>query len=147
MIYVILLRFAEIFGICGIFSAILSILSLTCNSFLNGLIPLLLAIFAIMFVIANIMQLRRCYFEVKGGMDYYISNFTAYAIFAVATAAVYLLFGDTTYTWLFAITKVISFFGDRVSIVASTALFHFVMCMIIILAPIGLRQKYAWRFD
>lgn len=146
MYFLIIRRFIEVTGFCVLFSVILAMMSRSTVSMVNGLVPISMMILTLVYVILNVLMLRRCYYDIMGIRDYYTGNVVAYLVFAIINIVVCILFNDVIYTWLFAITKFARFFGENVSKIESALIFHLIMLMVIFVAPVGMKEIYAWRF-
>ncbi len=146
MSFLITRRFIEVTGLCTLFSVILAMMSRSSNTMVNGLVPISMIILTLVYVLLNVLMLRRCYYDIMGIRDYYIGNVLAYLIFAVINIVVCILLNDVIYTWLFAITKFARFFGENISKIESALIFHLIMLMVVFVAPVGMKEIYAWRF-
>lgn len=142
MIKIILRRFLELIIPCALISAIAVVLNIT------GLFTTRITVFTIAFLgaviwfVLNITMLRRCYLDLRDIKVYYISNFIAYAIFGLCTVIVYLCFSNAVYGWIFAITKFFRYTNLNISTVISTAIFHFLGGLMILLSPLGMGWIY-----
>lgn len=146
MWYVILRRFIEISGFCSLFSICLALMSKSTHSMVVGLVPIGMIILTILYVLLNVNMLRRCYYDIMGIIDYYTGNIIAYLVFATINIIMCVLCSDVVYTWIFAITKFARYFGENISKMESALLFHLIMLMVILVAPFGMKEIYAWRF-
>ncbi len=92
---------------------------------------------ALVFFIINIIKLRCCYFDLKGQKEYYCANFIAYFFFMLA-GLITIYISNFAYTWVFGITKFLRFTESGPPKYLSAAIFHAVMLLAIICAPIGM---------
>ena len=102
-----------------------------------------LALVTVVFIICNVLMLRRCFFEIKNRKIYYIFNYSAYAIFILLTVVAFfvskfVLKTEVPYAWMFSVLKLAKFLGLTSSTLVATAMMHFVMLIVIALAPIGM---------
>lgn len=137
-------RLAELLGLCFIMSPI------SCALYYYEFIPrtdmaysLVLLAATVIFITANVLFLRHCFFELHDRKAYYVLNYTAYGIFMLITVLVYEIFGQIPYAWMFNSLKLLAFSEFDFSSANATAVTHFVMLGVIALAPIGMD----WIFD
>ena len=119
--------------------------SLSCALYYYGVISasretygLVLIATTVVFIVSNIFMLRKCFFDIANLKMYYILNYSAYCIFMMITAGVYLWFGELPYAWLFNTLKLTSFAKTALSTVTSTMITHVVMLVVIAVAPAGM---------
>lgn len=139
-------RLAELLIAGAICSVIPALIQLSDDSFFSELVSYALLGCVILFVGYNIKCLRESYYAFRGKIKYYKGNYIAYAIYALIGILVYECFGETVYTFLFSITKVVKYFGVVNSTLLSAMIFHLIMCGVIIAAPAGVRRKNPTRF-
>lgn len=92
---------------------------------------------AAIFLILNIINLRYCYYDLKGKREYYIANFIAYSFYMLA-GLITILINNEAYTWVFCITKFLRFTESEAPKYLSAAIFHAVMLLAIVCAPVGM---------
>lgn len=92
---------------------------------------------AVIFLIINIIQLRYCYYDLKGKKEYYVANFIAYSLYMLA-GLITILINNEAYTWVFCITKFLRFTESGPPKYLSAAIFHAVMLLAIVCAPVGM---------
>lgn len=135
----VLIRFTEMMVLCISFSSICCALfyyQIIVNSDFSFCLALFLAISV--FVLANTFMLRRFYLEYPVLKVYYILNYIAYGIFMFTTAVVYILFGEVIYAWMFSTLKITAFMKVDHTTVQATAFSHFIMLLLIAIAPLDL---------
>ena len=103
---------------------------------------IVLMIAFLIFVIAQVFQLRRCYYELHSPLAYYLSNYAAYALFILVSVAVNFWIGDVAYGWVFNIFKVLRFAKTQWPIFEASAASHLLMLVIIAIAPIGMGRIF-----
>ena len=96
----------------------------------------------LIFIIINIVLLRRCYFELHSTWRYYAFNIIAYALFILSSVAVNFFISDIAYGWAFNIFKVLRFAKTQWPIFDASAASHLVMLAVILIAPIGLGRIF-----
>ena len=136
----ILIRFTELIALCSVTSFLGNLVVFF------GVIPIdditiyniILTASVIFFIVCNILMLRRCFFELRSRVKYYLYNYIAYGIFMATTAVVYKIFGETVYAWLFNTLKILKFSEAGVHTIYATAFFHFLMLAVIGFAPWGM---------
>lgn len=140
----ILIRLAELLGLCFIMSPI------SCALYYYKWIPnteaaygIMLVIITIIFIVSNVLMLRRCYFDLRNTVAYYVTNYMAYFVFMVITYVTFRLFGEVPYAWLFNTLKLAAFTDFDLSSLRSTFFTHGIMLLIIAVAPIGMD----WVFE
>lgn len=139
-------RFAELLGLCIVLSAITTAFyELEIIKTQNALV-FWSFLFVAIFIFINVKMMRNCYFDLVGTHGYYIGNYAAYLIFAGVNFIIYKL-NDMIYTWLFAITKFAKYLGPELSTTDSALAFHIIMLTIVAVAPVGMKQMYAWWFN
>lgn len=92
---------------------------------------------ALVFFIINIVKLRYCYYDLKGQKEYYAANFIAYFLFMLA-GLITISINNFAYTWVFGITKFLRFTESGPPKYLSAAIFHAVMLLAIVCAPVGM---------
>ena len=92
---------------------------------------------ALVFFIINIVKLRCCYYDLKGKKEYYVANFIAYFFFMLA-GLITIYINNFAYTWVFGITKFLRFTEAGLPKYLSAAIFHAVMLLAIVCAPVGM---------
>lgn len=102
---------------------------------------LFLSLGAALFLYVNVRMMRDCYYDIRGGMYYFVGNYAAYLIFMAVSLLLYFFGGSGIFTWLFAITKFVRYTGGGVSNLVSTLIFHAVMLLSVLLAPLGMKQQ------
>ncbi len=144
---IIIRRFMEFFISCAVLSA--AVTGMAVLKLLNSQTALLVGtfLFATVFVFVNIKQLRRCYFDLMGNVEYYASNCIAYIIFIAVNLLMCRFCPQTVFTWVFAITKFLQYLGVGITALFSAVMFHIIMLTVILVAPVGMKQIYNWRFE
>lgn len=89
----------------------------------------------IIYVIINVLLLRECFLYLESRHAYYKANILAYAMFVIVSFLTYAFGGNAVYTWLFSITKFISYSAQEITNMASVITFHFIMLVTIFAAP------------
>lgn len=147
MFKIIFRRFTELFGLCIILSALITALyELGIIKTQNSLV-LCSFLFVAIFIFINVRMMRWCYFDLVGTHGYYIGNYVAYLIFVGVNFIIYKELNDMIYTWMFAITKFAKYLGPELSTMDSALTFHIIMLMDVAVAPVGMKQMYAWWFN
>lgn len=147
MTKIIIRRFLEMLVTCAFFSAIAVVLNITGVFTTRAAVFTLALVGAVLWIALNVFMLRHCYFDLRDRKTYYIANFAAYAIFGLCTVIVYLCFSSSVYGWIFAITKFLRYTKLGVSTVLSTAVFHLLGGLMILLAPIGMKWIFTLEDD
>ena len=143
MIRVVIFRFLEMSITCALFSAIAVAFNITGVFTSKNAVFILALLGVICWFFLNLWRLRVCYFALHDRKCYYISNFAAYVVFCICTVVIYLCFSSAVYGWAFAITKFLKYTNLYISTVQSTAVFHLLGGISILLAPIGMK----WIFE
>ena len=136
----VLIRLAELLALCVATSIVGNLVVFF------GVIPaddvtfynVILTASVIFFIVCNVFMLRRCFFELRSRVKYYLYNYIAYGIFMATTAVVYKIFGETVYAWLFNTLKILKFSEAGVHTIYATAAFHILMLAVIGFAPWGM---------
>lgn len=89
----------------------------------------------IIYVIINVLLLRECFLYLESRHAYFKANLIAYTAFVAVSFLTYIFGGNVAYTWLFAITKFISYSAQDINAAASLIVFHFIMLATIFAAP------------
>ncbi len=147
MIKIIIRRFLELLISCALFSAIAVVLNITGIFTTRASVFTIALIGALLWIALNVFMLRFCFFDLRDRKAYFIANFAAYAIFGICTVIVYLCFSSSVYGWIFAITKFLKYTKLGVSTVLSTAVFHLLGGLMILLAPIGMKWIFIFEDD
>lgn len=139
---IIIRRFLELFLTNAVISAILTLLNITMiltmkNALLFGMI-----IGLIVFLTANFIMLRHCYFDLRDDYMYYKANIAAQLLFALFGIIAYILLPSVAYTLIFALTKFMKYTFLNLSAPFSAALFFIIGFSVIFLAPIGMGWIY-----
>lgn len=140
----ILRRLAELLIPCFIMSPI------TCALYYYEVIPptheayaVMLFFVQIIFVLINVLSLRKDYFELCNPPLYFVLNYVAYGIFIAITLVCYKFLAPVPYAWLFNTLKLMAFSEFDASTLTATILTHIMMIIAIALAPIGME----WVFE
>lgn len=140
-LYVAGIRFIEIF----VSSVVISLLLTAMCVF--GIIPetrqdLTLSLFfcTAIYLVINVTFLHKCYLRLNDIALYYFCNYAAYFAFAVISLAIYFIFGNTIYSWLFSITKFARFATADTGVLGSAVFFHVMMVVTIAIAPLGMNS-------
>lgn len=140
MLKSILIRFAELLFVCAAISAIIS--ALFCIPGLFTTASEFAAVFLaadILFLIIEVYLMRRCFFLIHKSVPFFIINYAAQALFALANFVAVALIPPAPYTWIFAITKTLSVTSAyHVSNFASAIIFHLLLVFILALSPMGM---------
>lgn len=96
----------------------------------------------ILYAIFNIKMMRRVNFLVRSKSLYYLINFGAYFIFGLIHMCAYKLCSSYVFAWLFAITKFVRYTNLSLNIPMAVTVFHLVMVITILCAPIGMDWMY-----
>ena len=144
ILQVTLKRLKELLGLCIVLSAVVSLLCVM------GLLPdksrdviIGLNVAAVIFMLINFMQMRRCYYELRNNTSYYIANICAYFTFALLNLCAYKLCSGEAYTWMFAITKIFRYTRFYLATWLSAVIFHCVMLGWIFISTVGMGWIYA----
>ena len=143
MVKVIIRRFLELIITCALISAIAVTINVYCGIGSRIAVFFIAFLGALLWMVLNVIMLRHCYFDLRSKMEYYISNYIAYAIFGMCTVIVYLRFSPAVYGWIFAITKFLKYTTLNVSTVISTAFFHLLAGLMILIVPFTM----SWIFS
>lgn len=100
-----------------------------------------LAVASVFYVGYIIKRLRRYYKRTKKRRNYYIKSYIAYGIFAVLSLAIYLIFGQTVFAWLFCVTMPFYYILYGVPLFAAILIYHAFMLVVILLAPHRIRFR------
>ena len=130
-------RFVEMLLTAVILSAIVALLNVTGRVTSYVWVLLLILLINILYFCIDVPAMRRCYFALRGSLDYYIANFLALFVFGVvstllcATAA-------NVFTWMFLVAKFLHCLPYGISTLKSLFFFIFAVALAIIFAPFGL---------
>ena len=103
------------------------------------------SIAVLIYFIVNVIMLNGSCRKIRDTKKYFVCSYAAYALFAVLT---FILFGFANkefYTWFFSITKFAQFSEVVRSTHTSIILFHLIMCVAVLVAPINV--TYVWNSD
>ena len=123
--------------------ALLSVLATILN--VTGLVTqryalvILLGAFIILFVVLNVRNMRKCFYDVRDNKTHYLMNFIAYGVFVVVNVGVYLVLPSTVHTWFFSLTKILCFLD--IEYFVSFTVFHIIGVLAVIVAPAGMVDK------
>ncbi len=141
MIRAVFIRFAELTLSSAVLSASAS--ALFCmNSFKSNVlnISIVLLCVCVLFVIFNLICMRKCFWEIGNYGIFYVTAFVSYALFAVLGLGVYTVFGPRLHMWIFGVSKVVTAMSSyKIPTLYSMAFFHLLMIATILLSPIGIR--------
>ncbi len=140
---VIVLRFSELFFVNTAISMVLVVLNKVNILQSRGALLLGTLVGIAVFAVINFRMLRQCYFDLKGGLAYYIANTAAYLLYVLLGIAVYIVFSNRVYTLFFALTKFLRYTALDISLLCSAAVFHVIGLALIFSAPIGM----GWIFE
>lgn len=127
-------------------SAICTVLNVFGVITLRYQVLLLLFFFSLFFLICNIISVKNSYFEFFHNIRLcYNINLTAYVIFGMINASVYLIFPKTVYTWMFSIMKFMRYSPFALSTVYSAVVFHFLNLLAILITPLVLKWIFTDR--
>ena len=102
-----------------------------------------MVVMTVIFIVVNVLLLRRCYLDIYNKPVYYTSNFVAYLLFAGITFIAHALFPSEIFAWLFGITKVMRYSFLELTTVTSMFIFHGMGLLMIALASVDL----GWIFE
>lgn len=95
----------------------------------------------IVFVVIHIRMMRLCFFDLNNKLAHYISNYLAYLIFMAINLIMCRFCENEIYVWLFSITTFAAYIPDfMISSFDSALIFHGILILAIILAPLGMRR-------
>ena len=135
-IYVVYRRLTELFLPCIVFSVIITMLNVSGMVVKRINVVIMILVCMSIFTIYNFFNLRKCYFDLCNKKLYFTLNFLSYAIFAMVNMLFYVFAPNEAYTWLFSITKALTFVG--INTIYSVLLFHFVELICIFASMIGM---------
>lgn len=138
--FVIIRRFAELFGLTAAFSAIITALNVSGLIYTENYTVTVALIFAVAAIIyINVILMRNCYFDLRDAVAHYVANFIAYALFFALTVAMYIFFGSSPiFSWLFSVTKFVHFQPLLLPTWISIAAFHIIGIASVVFAPAGM---------
>ena len=134
-------RLIELFLPSIIFSVIITFLNVSEIIVKRFNVVILITAFVAIFTVYNFNNLRKCYVDIRNKKLYYCLNFLSLVIFAAGNILVFLLASNEIYTWMFSITKGITFIGAKT--ITSILMFHIIGFVCIVTAPIGM----GWLFE
>ena len=88
----------------------------------------------------NILFQRRCCVDLADKKLYYKTNYMAYLIFVFVNIICVYALDNTTYAWMFAVTKAMRYLYLVVPTVVSALFFHVVMLVVIYISPYGMEN-------
>ncbi len=101
-----------------------------------------LCIGVVFYIAFNIKMMRKIYFLVRKKAIYYVINFGAYFVFVLINMLAYAICSNYIFAWLFAITKFIRYTNLGLTRPESICVFHMIMAIAILCAPIGMGWLY-----
>lgn len=139
-------RFCEVLLCCMFLSAILTV-------FCSGMIMevnsrkcfVWSSVAVFVYFVANVVMLNGCCKRIKDMRKYFICGYLPYAAFALLTFILFKYANKEFYTWFFSITKFAQFSEIIKTTHTSIVLFHLVMCVAVVVAPINV--TYVWNAD
>ena len=139
-------RFSEVLLCCMVLSAILTVFCSGMIMEVNSRKCLVWssATVAIYFV-ANVVMLKSSCKKIRDTKRYFIAALVPYAVFALLTFVLFRYANKEFYTWFFSITKFAQFADLIRTTRTSIILFHLIMCVAIVIAPINV--TYVWNAD
>lgn len=99
----------------------------------------------LIYFIVNVVMLNSSCKRIRNTKKYFVCSYASYAIFAVLTLILYKFANKEFYTWFFSITKFAQFSDAVRSTFASVIIFHMMMCVAVLVAPINV--TYVWNSD
>ena len=96
------------------------------------------------FLFLYVRRLRKSFFKFSSWKWYLISNLSAYASFAAITVILYLILPTAVYTWLFCVTKFITYIFSIPRLV-SIFVYHLLGVMAIFISPVGMKWVYTYH--
>ena len=119
--------------------------ALVCTLCVSGPMPVgstqrdvTLAVLPAIYIVWNIVMLRRCYCILRSNEVYYIVNLCANSLLALVSICALFTFPRRLYSWAFLVTYFAGFLNVGISALVSVSLFHIIMLASIFLAPIGM---------
>lgn len=107
---------------------------------------LLLTALSLIFLICNIISVKTSYLDLVHNLSLcYNLNFSAYIIFGMINASVYVIFPKTVYTWMFSIMKFMRYSPFALSTVYSAVVFHFINLLAILITPLVMKWIFTDR--
>ena len=124
---------------CAVMSSIVCILCVS-GPMPNGSIQrdIALAILSPIFIVWNILSLRRHYFYLHGIAEYYKVNLCDNIMFVLISVAFYICGSQKVYSWLFLATLMLRFSSIGITSIASILLFHASLVISVFIAIIGM---------
>ena len=136
-------RTVHLLGGCVLISAILALLC-TIGVLPDGSGMLFVGMLSglVIYVTYNVKMMRRVYFMVRAKRMYYLINLSAYFVFGIINLCSYKIFSSYVFAWLFSLTKVARYTNLNLSIPYAVAVFHILMTIAMLLAPLGMEWIY-----
>ena len=97
-----------------------------------------------LYILYNVKMMRRVYFIVRKKSIYFLINISAYFIFGLINLCSYKIFSSYVFAWIFSLTKVARYTNLNLSTPYAVAVFHFLMTMAILMAPLGMEWMYEY---
>ena len=96
------------------------------------------------FLFLYVRRLRKSFFKFSSWKWYLITNLSAYAAFAVLTVVLHLLLPTVVYTWLFCLTKFITYIFSVPRLV-SIFVYHLLGFAAIFISPVGMKWVHTYH--
>ena len=136
-------RLIELFLPCIILSVIITLLNASGLVLKRVNVVIMVSVCVCIFTVYNFFNLRNCYHDLCNKKLYYELNLLSYAIFAVANMLLYAFASNEVYTWLFSITKALTFID--INTIYSILCFHFIELICIFASTIGMEWIFYER--
>lgn len=140
-------RVIELLGSTIIISVIIAWMNKTGTLATQRQVAVATLIGVAIFSIINIRFSRNSYFRLKNLKLYYGANYIALVVYAFVLAIFYKLFGNVAYTWLFAITKCISYLPFGVGRIQGVGGYLLGLAVIIAASPLGMKFVVMYHKD
>ena len=96
----------------------------------------------VLYIAFNVKMMRRVYFLVRTKKIYFLVNLSAYFIFGLVNLCAYKLCSSYVFAWLFVLAKTFRYTNLGLSIPDAVVVFHIIMTLAMIFAPVGMEWLY-----
>ena len=139
-------RTMHLLGGCVLISAILALLCiLGALPDGSGMLFTGMLLGLAVYIAYNVKMMRRVYFLVRAKRIYFLINLSAHFVFGLINLCTYKIFSSYVFAWLFALTKVARYTNLNLSTPCAVTVFHALMTIAMLLAPMGMEWMYEYE--
>lgn len=132
-------RFLELIVSSFLMSALITLLNLMKLLNTKPMVTIGIIIAWIIFLIFNFIRMRDSYFDLGSTFWYFVANLASYGLFGCVSLFLFKS-SNVAFAWFFGIAKMLQYSPFQLSTFYSLVFFHMIGGLILLLAPIGMKQ-------